>query len=496
MNTYPARQTYLDIGEITFSAVKHALRDKNKVFLSEKDGHNFFDVFDNGLRLSTGLNVLLGERSTGKSYTLDRIDCEYENIKYLKQFSLLERDNEQDKQKFNEALSRRQSLFTQDYLKEFQEVVLSMSSVDAERSERRLSKYLATLIRNAEETEKADAYSKAVFFTESEFTEDSLDNLKSLIDSVEKLIENREYRSIIDSFVEIDKLKQLIVALIRKYTGVYEKNLKKRYINDLMSSIQSELKIHTAATPIDNIDLYELALEREKIKKFCKLVDVIKEQRHINNKEIQGYKIVAEKRPFSGAQELKNLSGKKIAFSDAFKTYREPYKYLISLRDIESLEETEHYKYFVFIEYLILNEYGFRVSGGERSEFRLLQEINDAQQYDMLLIDEPESSFDNVFLIKKVNNLIKEISKTMPVVVVTHNSTVGASIKPDYIIHTSKVINGNAVEYKLYSGFPADKYLIELNGDKMENFEVLINCLEAGQPAYEDRGSSYEILKN
>jgi ABC-type phosphate transport system ATPase subunit len=44
-----------------------------------------------------------------------------------------------------------------------------------------------------------------------------------------------------------------------------------------------------------------------------------------------------------------------------------------------------------------LNRDGFEVSGGERSEFRLLQEIMVAQNYDVLLIDEPESSFDNFF---------------------------------------------------------------------------------------------------
>jgi len=49
------------------------------------------------------------------------------------------------------------------------------------------------------------------------------------------------------------------------------------------------------------------------------------------------------------------------------------------------------------------------VSGGERSEFRLLQEIKDAQNYDFLLIDEPESSFDNMFLKSDVNQIIREI---------------------------------------------------------------------------------------
>ncbi len=53
------------------------------------------------------------------------------------------------------------------------------------------------------------------------------------------------------------------------------------------------------------------------------------------------------------------------------------------------------------------NKYGFNVSGGERAEFNLLTEIQDALKYDLLLIDEPESSFDNLFLKHDVNQLIK-----------------------------------------------------------------------------------------
>ena len=68
------------------------------------------------------------------------------------------------------------------------------------------------------------------------------------------------------------------------------------------------------------------------------------------------------------------------------------------------------------------------ISGGESAEFNLLQTIEDARNYDTLLIDEPESSFDNIFLKEDVNSLLKEFSQEMPIVIVTHNSTIGGSI--------------------------------------------------------------------
>jgi wobble nucleotide-excising tRNase len=145
------------------------------------------------------------------------------------------------------------------------------------------------------------------------------------------------------------------------------------------------------------------------------------------------------------------------------------------------------------IQYKILNGDGYEVSGGERSEFNLLQEISDAQAHDILLIDEPESSFDNNFLNKEVNKMIKDISSLMPVVVVTHNNTVGASIEPDYLLYTSKV---NKDEYRIYSGFPTDKNLKSMSGETLKNSDVILGCLEAGKPAYEARRRLYENLEN
>ena len=157
---------------------------------------------------------------------------------------------------------------------------------------------------------------------------------------------------------------------------------------------------------------------------------------------------------------------------------------------------SEFYKYFACIEYEILNKDGFKVSGGERSEFRLLQEIKDAQNFDYLLIDEPESSFDNLFLKGEANQMLKEISKTMPVVVVTHNSTVGASINADYIMYTSKEMEGDEIVYRRYSGYPSDKELCSVDGKTINNFQVTMNTLEAGEEAYVDRRGGYESIKN
>ncbi|MBC7411856.1 MAG: hypothetical protein H7331_05310 [Bacteroidia bacterium] len=98
---------------------------------------------------------------------------------------------------------------------------------------------------------------------------------------------------------------------------------------------------------------------------------------------------------------------------------------------------------------------------------------------------------------KEINTLIKDISQLMPVVVVTHNSTVGASIKPNYVAITQKNIENNEFVYRIYTGYPSDKELICSDGTKVKNYETILNCLEAGIDAYTERKTqTYEILKD
>jgi len=237
-------------------------------------------------------------------------------------------------------------------------------------------------------------------------------------------------------------------------------------------------------------------MDLKKIEKFEEITRFLQKEAVISEENVQGFRVVASKSPFAGAGEVKSVSRLKVAFSEAYKEYNQPYKYLRSLMSNELLSPSEFYKYFVKIDYKILNRDGYEVSGGERSEFRLLQEIKDAQNYDILLIDEPESSFDNMFLKDEVNQIIKEISKTMPVVVVTHNNTVGASIGADYCVYASKELEGTDVIYRLYSGHPTDRELVSQDGKQLSNFDVILNSLEAGDQAYNERRKGYEDIKD
>jgi len=496
LDTLPTRRTFVDCGELTLGALKTCLQDKGKVALSEANGNKLFQIFDNGQMLSTGLNVLLGERSSGKTYTLDRINELHDHVKYIEQFSLVQQDDAANEREFNKELKRTRGQFAEEYLSGFKVVLNDVMNVDLRADALEVENYLSSLIESAEEADKRDAFSNTALFDESEFpiSEDKV--LIDLIASVRQVIENVEYRAIIDKHMDIDSLKQLAVELIELLRAKGLERKKKKLVNDLVRNIREILGRRTSAVQVQDVDLYGVILNKKKVERFTEIVKRLQEDATISEESIQGFRVVATKGPFSGAGEIKSASGIKTAFGDSFKQYERPYDYLQTLLANESLTQSELYRLFVKVTYRILNKDGFEVSGGERSEFRLLQEINDAQNYDMLLVDEPESSFDNMFLRSDVNQIIREISETMPVVVVTHNSTVGASAGADYLLYASKEIEEGNVAYRLYSGHPTDRSLHSPDGGTISNHEITLNSLEAGCETYDDRRRKYEAIED
>lgn len=496
IESFPSRQTFFDIDEISVAVIKKCLLDRNHVSLTESEGKGMFYALPD-LPLSTGLNVVIGGRSSGKTYTLNQIADDNENIKYIKQFELIEVDPEKSAKDFTDHIAAKRSSFAEEYFEAFRDAVDTVKNISLVDDEVSLDNYLQSLIKYAKEADRSDSFAKCAIFKESKFPNRNLGNLEKLIEAVERLLDAHEYKEIIENNVARKNLVSLHTNLILKYNSEKKRSLEEAWVNNVVQKIKNALKQRTASTDIEEIDLYEYQLNRVKVSRFNDLVGVLKREAIINKQPIESFSIQTKKRPFSGAQELKNQSGKKnVQFGQIFQDYQNnPYKYLIGLKEMIEIPDSDYYKYFAFVDYQILNQYGFEVSGGERAEFSLLQKINDAQKYDMLLIDEPESSFDNIFLRDSVNHIIKELAQIMPVVLVTHNNTVGVSIKPDYLVFTKRIIDDD-IRYERYFGLPSSKELVSYSGERIKNIQAILDCLEAGEDTYNERKHDYEILKN
>ncbi|CAD5902355.1 Histidinol-phosphatase [Carnobacterium maltaromaticum] len=496
LHKFSYQQTYLDISEITLSSIKYALNDKNKVYLSEIDGHQLFTIADN-IQASTGLNIILGERSSGKTYTLNALKNDDEQIKYIKQFELVEKNPENSEESFKKKMAEDESIFSKKYLTQLDTIIEEISQIDNNSDTYRIDEYITSLLNNASNTERHDVFSKTKLFQETEFSLQSKDSLIKLIQSVENILGNTEYKLTIEQNITLSSLINLLRDLVKELRQIEQLNNLKSLSNDVIKKIQAELQLKTSIPKITDINFTEILSNQFKIKKFNTLIESIKVIQQVSSKNLYDFNIIATRKPFSGASDLKKISKTKSAFSSAYQQYTNGFLFLQELKKIDSIPAADYFKYFVNIEFQILNKHGFPVSGGERAEFNFLSKIEDSLQYEILLIDEPESSFDNIFLNNKINIQLKDISKKIPVFIATHNNTMGASIKPDYIIYTKKKVEeGAPVEFITYTGFPRDKYLLSRTGESIENLTVQLDCLEAGINTYEERRTNYETLKN
>lgn len=496
LKNFPMRQTYVDVDEVTLESLKYALKDKSKVYLSANK-NSLFELLPDGFQASTGLNVILGNRSSGKSVTLNKIENYNSNVKYIKQFALIEKDENNEEQIFSKKVKQKKSGVIEDYLKEFKEVLTDILSIDIKKYENDLVDYLQTWIEYAIDYDKRDSFAKAVLYTSGEI--DYLDESDAIkvIDALIVLLSNNKYHNLIDKYLERDKIIELLKELLICYDNIRLKNTIAKETNLIVGMIKNKLTLQSNISAPKSFNFKEYYISRKKIEVFNELFNEIKKPRIVMNEKINKFTVVAETRGFSSATELKNSYGKKISFKAAMDQYNEGYKYILELKNIESIPETDFYRLIVYFDYKILNEYKLKVSGGERSEFRLLEELNDVSYYDMLLIDEPESSFDNMFLNQEVNERIKEISQKIPVFLVTHNNSIGESIKPDYYMYTKRCLKPDGkIEFKLYGGYPTAKELSTVDGDRIDNYSSLINSLEGGESVYNERCNDYEILKN
>lgn len=497
INEWPKRQMFVDVEELSISSIKYALCDSAKVSVTPEDGHTVFEILDNGLCISTGLTVVLGKRSSGKSFTLDRINEQFENAKYIEQFALLSTDEASDQRQFEQALRIQGDSVAEAFLTPFKSVVEDVDGIELYQEEQDIEKYLEALLKAASEAERQDVFAKCNMFQETQFSIKDLKSLEGLIEVVDVLLQNTEYRNIIEKHLDRKSLIGLAIDLRGQYIQEKEKTLFIQYTNDIVVSIQRELQVRSSNTPIPDVDFYQILLNREKVKKFIDIAKQVKKKRVIEQRNLYSYRVVAKAVPFDGATALQRTSKSRMVFSDAFRKYDKEYEYLQLLKQKEELPASEYYKYFVQITYEVLNQYGTRASGGERSEYNLLQQLTDAARSEILLMDEPESSFDNLFLKDGVNTLLKELSKHIPVVIATHNNTIGASLHPDYLIYTEKEIQSDGeVKYHLYYGYPSSTVLTDLEGNKKNRKDIMLDCLEAGEPAYMDRRHSYEILND
>lgn len=228
------------------------------------------------------------------------------------------------------------------------------------------------------------------------------------------------------------------------------------------------------------------------IKKYDYICNKLKEERLVNSVDVYRFKTNLYVSAYKNTSELKKQLHLAIPLKEVFSLYNEPYRYVKQLQKI-SLEKNDIYKAIINFNVEVLNDKNLSLSGGERAEYNLLRELKDSENYDIVLLDEPEASFDNPFIKEYIIDIIKNISNKTTVFLSTHNNTLGILLKPNKIIYTKVCENGM---FKVFTGNFGDKYLKTKENELLESYDNILDVMEAGENAYEERREIYESFKN
>ncbi len=493
LEIFPTRYTFLDIDDTSLKSIKYGLMDKTRVFITENKNDNEFIFTQDGLVASTKLNVIIGKRSSGKTYTLEKIKKAFDTseIKYIKQFEITEKSGSE---KFKEITQKGYEKITNEYVNPIDNVIHSILEIDLNSDNLELENYHFALINRAISFERNDIFSRTSLFNEITFDVKTNKELENLINAIKILLENENYKEIIDENINKESLQVLLMKLIDLYRKERLSEKIKKEVDKLVESIQKKLELKSSVDTIPQIDLYNMMRNRLIVSRFNEDFKKIKEKTNIFEEDYQRFKIIATKAPYKNVSEMKEGANATGSFKETFDKYylKDTFKYIKQLKE-DGVTIDKLCKTIIDIKYKVINQNGSEISGGEKAEFNLLKELEDAKNYDILLLDEPESSFDNPYIKENINTLIKDISNKTTVFVVTHNNTLGVSNKADKLIYT--MYNEKEQKYEVYVGNFTDTMLVNKDGKSIKTYEAIVSCMEAGVKTYEERSKIYENLK-
>lgn len=215
----------------------------------------------------------------------------------------------------------------------------------------------------------------------------------------------------------------------------------------------------------------------------------------LKNERIHGYQVQVSIAPYMSASEFQQEIKTSVAVKDdLMKAYQARCftKFLNILKNKAFYNEANLAEYLVRKEVKLLDSDGVPASGGQAVGFALMLRLNEAKMKPIILIDEPESSLDNAYIRSELNQALRNLANHSMVVVITHNSTLGTLLEPDYLVVTSKSSDG---KYSIMSGEFSSRIIRDtLNGIEEQSHDKFIEAMESGIDAFIKKGVIYENL--
>lgn len=490
LKEFPTSNTFVQCEDATLSSIIIALQNRNNISITEGKLENEYVLLPDGTIGSTGLNIVIGKRSSGKTHLLKTIKSSFlsQDVKHIEQFSVVKLAEEEA---FNRLIRNQHIIFSNDYLKEMKDTLEYINKIDIPSDLSSITNYLLTLKDFASKSDIQDIYSKCKLFNEQPAMQLDSDEINKLIQSVGNLIENSKYRKTIDKYISLTSLNSMLDDFLAIGRRIDIENEVIKESNKIINKVKDLLSKSSALSPVENFNILSVAENFYAVSLFNDICNKSKLEKTIYESDLYRFKVIAKRKPFLNVSALKKSTQINQVNSEVFSKYNTPYEYVKDLFNLR-LQPEQVSKCFFDIEYKTLSNNGNTISGGERAEYVLFSELNDSYKFETVLIDEPESSFDNIFLRDNIRQLIKNLSRKTTVFLVTHNHTLGVLLSPDRIIYTEEKDGDHFV----YSGLMSSKLLKTADGKEIGNYTTLIDTMEAGEDAYNERKGIYENLKN
>ena len=475
---------YLITDSAAYGAVKNGIRAGVRF---NADGNEDIE-FAPGLTLVKGVNLILGKRSTGKSYTLERVAALFEDsdVYHIRQGALVEEGVEKE---FYANLEQRFSNAKRSYMSRLASLMseAKLNGNAATRSQV-VRDYLGALKSYAESSSQSDCYSRCALHHATSLEKPKPTDAADLINATIQLLKSSDNADLVEKYVGRERLSCLLQSLVGRATNELRREKCVELSNKAIKSVQQSLKI-SAVDDYPEPCLYEAAKKEAYSKSLAELLDSCWSPKLVaddNGKAFSNYSIKVNRCKFTKANDVKTALGLDSSVLLGGITNKKSQEYIDSLISLPGNQDLSLGLFDVKIR--MEDEKGASLSGGQRTECVFVGKLNEAYGKSVVLIDEPESSFDNPFLSRTIAGRIRELAKNSTVVVATHNQVLGFDLKPDKVFVAR--FDNDTGTYSILSGSPHDKMLT--SGEYGESTsDAMLEILEAGKASYDNRREYY-----
>jgi len=345
---------------------------------------------------------------------------------------------------------------------------------------------------------RSESSQKYLLFKETEFELSSIEYIETALSNIKEVIEKDEIWKLLSNSVQKkNNFVDVYSELRNLYIEFRKDNEIKKKVNKIMTEVKSTVTARTGISNVQECSINKIIHRQQLEKKINEFLNGIVTKSPQKNERLHGYQIQVNLVPYESASQFqKEIGTKEAVNNDLMEAYKNKdfITFLNNLKCKKFYNEANFAEYLVRKEVKLLDSDGVPASGGQAVGFALMLRLNEAKNKPIILIDEPESSLDNAYIKSELNSELKQLARNSMVVVITHNSTLGTLLEPDYLIVTSKDNNGN---YSIMSGeFSSSKIKDSINGLEEKSHDKFIEAMESGIDSYTKKGEIYANLNS